>query len=52
MEQYAKEGKYILAENCRANVEKLKKDIDNKRVVEVQKKQKKENRGVKKYLKA
>lgn len=51
MEQHAKEGKYVLAENCRINAEKMKKELDCKRVIEVEKRQKKENRDVKKYLK-
>lgn len=51
MELHAKEGKYVLAENCRINAEKVKKELDCKRVVEVEKRQKKENRDVKKYLK-
>jgi translation initiation factor 2 alpha subunit (eIF-2alpha) len=51
MEQHAKEGKYVLAENCRVNAEKLKKELDSKRVTEVEKRQKKENMDVKKYLK-
>jgi hypothetical protein len=51
MEQHAKEGKYVLAENCRANAEKIKKEIDTKKVTEVERRQKKENRDVKKYLK-
>lgn len=35
MEQHAKEGKYVLAESCRANAEKLKKELEGKKVVEV-----------------
>ena len=51
MEQHAKEGKYVLVESCRANAEKLKKELESKKVVEVERRQKKENREVKKYLK-
>lgn len=51
MEQHAKEGKYVLAESCRANAEKLKKELEGKKVVEVERRQKKENREIKKYLK-
>lgn len=35
MELHAKEGKYVLAESCRANAEKLKKELEGKKVVEV-----------------
>lgn len=51
MEKHAKDGKYVLAENCRVNAEKIKKEIDSKKVTEVERRQKKENRDVKKYLK-
>ena len=51
MEVLAKAGKYVLAENHKLNAEKLKKDIDSKRLEMAQKRQCKENREVKKYLK-
>ena len=35
MEQHAKEGKYVLAESSRVNAEKLKKELEGKKVVEV-----------------
>jgi hypothetical protein len=41
MELHAKEGKYVLAENCRVNAEKVKKKIDCKKIGEVEKRQKK-----------
>lgn len=51
MELLARAGKYILAETYKANAEKLKKDIDSKRIEEAQKRHCKENKEVKKYLK-
>ena len=51
METFAKEGKYIFAEQTRINAEKLKKDLDLKKNLHLKKQHKEEGKEVKKYLK-
>lgn len=43
MNDHQKKGNYIDAENCRLLSEQLKKDLENRRLHEMEQRQKKEN---------
>lgn len=51
MADLAKKGKYMQAEECRANIEIMKKQLGSKKLCAVKAKQKAEIKEVKGYLK-